>query len=58
VLSLQAMNEEVEDLARLESSMARKDAAVDAGAEEQSLLQGGGAEGPAAVDALEHIARV
>jgi hypothetical protein len=52
VLSSQAMNEEyVEDLANRESSVTRKDAAVEAGAEEQSLLQGGGAEGPAMADA-------
>jgi hypothetical protein len=53
VLSSQAMNEEyVKDLADLKSSVARKDVAVEAGAEEQSLLQGGGAEGPAMADAL------
>ena len=48
----------MEDLADLESSTAHKDVAVEAGAEGQSLLQGGSAEGPAAADALEHIARV
>jgi hypothetical protein len=43
----------VEDLAGLESLVARKDAAVEAGAEEQSLLQEGGTEGPAAAGASE-----
>jgi hypothetical protein len=42
----------VEDLAGLECSVARKDAAVKAGVE-QSLLQEGGAEGPTAVGAFE-----
>jgi hypothetical protein len=45
--------EEVEDLAGLECSVAQKDAAVKAGVEEQSLLQEGGAEGPTAVGAFE-----
>jgi hypothetical protein len=36
----------MEDLAGLESSVARKDVAVEARAEEQSLLQEGGTEGP------------
>jgi hypothetical protein len=42
----------------LESSPAQKDAAVEAGVEEQSLLQGGDAEGPAAADASEQVARM
>jgi hypothetical protein len=37
----------VEDLASLESSVIRKDAKVETGAEEQSSLKKGGAEGPA-----------
>jgi hypothetical protein len=41
-------DEEVEDLAGLESSVAQKDAEVEAGVEDQSLLKEGGAEGPAA----------
>jgi hypothetical protein len=58
-MSSQAMREEeVEDLAGLEGSAARKDDAVEAGAEEQSLLQGGGAEGPAVADASEEVARM
>jgi hypothetical protein len=49
VLSSQVMrDEEVEDLAGLERSVARKDAAVETGAEEQSSLKEGGAEGPTA----------
>jgi hypothetical protein len=48
----------VEDLADLESSVAQKDAAVEAGAEEQSLLQGGSAEGPTAADASQQVARM
>ena len=48
----------MEDLAGLESSAARKDVAVEAEVEEQSLLQGGGAEGPAATDASEQVARM
>jgi hypothetical protein len=48
VLSSQAMrDEEVEDLAGLESSVARKDADLETGAEEQSSLKEGDAEGPA-----------
>jgi hypothetical protein len=39
-------DKEMEDLAGLESSVARKDVAVEARAEEQSLLQEGGTEGP------------
>jgi hypothetical protein len=59
VLSSHAMREEeVEDLANLESSMAHKDVAVEAGAEGQSLLQGGSVEGPAAADASERVARM
>ena len=59
MLSSQAMrDEEVEDLAGLEGSTARKDDAVEAGAEEQSLLQGGGAEGPTAADASQQVARM
>jgi hypothetical protein len=59
VLSLQAVNEEdVEDLAGLESSMTRKDAAVEAGVEKQTLVQGGGAEGPTTVDTSAQVARV
>jgi hypothetical protein len=41
-------DEEVEDLTGLESSVARKDAEVEARAEEQSLLKKGGAEDPVA----------
>jgi hypothetical protein len=51
-------DEEVEDLADLESSVAWKDAAVESGAEEQSLLQEGGAEGPAAASASEQVERM
>ena len=59
MLSSQAMrDEEVEDLAGLESSVARKDAAVEAGAEEQSLLQEGGAEGPAAAGASTQVEKM
>jgi hypothetical protein len=48
-MSLQAMmDEEVEDLAGLESSVAQKDAKVEMGAEEQSSLKDGSAEGPSA----------
>ena len=43
----------MEDLAGLESSVAQKDAAVEAGAEEQYLLQEGGVEGPAVASASE-----
>jgi hypothetical protein len=54
VLTSQAMrDDEVEDLAGLESSVAQKDAAVEAGAEEQYLLQEGGVEGPAVASASE-----
>jgi hypothetical protein len=53
------MNEEdVEDLDNLEISVTRKDAEVEARAEEQTLLQGGGAEGPATTDASAQFARV
>jgi hypothetical protein len=49
VLYSQAMrDEEMEDLAGLESSMARKDAELETGAEEQSSLKEGGTKGPAA----------
>ena len=59
VLSSQAMNkEDVEDLTGLESSVARKDASAEARAEEQDVFQGGGAEGPATVDASVQVARV
>ena len=44
-------DEEVEDLAGLETLVARKDAKVETGAEEQSSLKEGDAEGPAAADA-------
>jgi hypothetical protein len=48
VLSSQAMrDEEVEDLAGLESSVAQKDAEVEAGVEEQSLPKEAGAKCPA-----------
>jgi hypothetical protein len=50
VLSSQAMrDEEVEDLAGLESSVAQKDANMETGAEEQSSLKEGDTEGPATV---------
>jgi hypothetical protein len=52
------MNEDVEDIANLESSVTWKDAEAEAGAEEQTLLQGGGAEGPATTDASAQFARV
>jgi hypothetical protein len=42
-------DEEVEDLVGLESSVARKDAEVEARVEEQSSLKKGGVENPAAV---------
>ena len=42
-------DEEVEDLAVLESSVARKDADVYAGAKEQSSLKKGGVDDPATV---------
>jgi hypothetical protein len=48
VLSLKAMRYEVEDLAGLESSVARKDADVETRVEEQSSLKEGNTEGPAA----------
>jgi hypothetical protein len=41
-------DEEVEDLASLESSVARNDAKVEEGAEEQSSLTKGDVEDPAA----------
>jgi hypothetical protein len=48
VLSSQVMrDEEVEDLAGLESSMAQKDTKVEAGVEEQSSPKEGDAKGPA-----------
>jgi hypothetical protein len=53
------MNEEdVEDLASLDSSETRRDALAEAGAEEQAVLQGGVAEGPMAADALAQVERV
>jgi hypothetical protein len=59
VLFSQAMREgEVEDLVGLKSSVARKDAAVEAGAEEQSLLQEGGAEGPATVSTSAQVEKM
>jgi hypothetical protein len=42
-------DEEVEDLAGVESLVARKDVEVEAGAEEQTSLKKGGAEDSAAV---------
>jgi hypothetical protein len=52
VLSSQVMNEEdVENLAGLESSVTRRDALAEAGAEEQTMLPGGAAEGPTTTDA-------
>jgi hypothetical protein len=36
----------------------RRDASAEAGAEEQTMLQGGVAEGPATVDASAHVERV
>jgi hypothetical protein len=45
--------EEVKELVSLESSVVRKDVAVEAGAEGQSLLQEGRAEGPVATGASE-----
>jgi hypothetical protein len=46
------MNEEdVEDLAGLESSVTRRDALVEAGAEEQTMLLGGAAKGLATTNA-------
>jgi hypothetical protein len=46
------MNEEdVEDLVGLDSSVTRRDASAKAGAEEQTMLQGGVVEGPVTVDA-------
>jgi hypothetical protein len=59
VLSSQAMrDEEVEDLAGLESSVAQKDDAVEAGAEEQTLFKEGDAEGPAATSASVRVERM
>jgi hypothetical protein len=50
MLSSQTMrDEEVEDLASLESSMARKDDEVEISAEEQSSLKEGDAEDPTAM---------
>lgn len=48
----------MEDLAGLESSVARKDAAVEAGAEEQSLLKEGSAQGLAAAGASAWVERM
>lgn len=59
MLSSQAMrDEEVEYLAGLESSVAQKDAAVEVGAEEQSLFKEGGAEGLAATGASARVERM
>jgi hypothetical protein len=46
--SQEMRDEEVKDLASLESSVARKDAEVEAGAEEQSSLIKGSSEDPVA----------
>jgi hypothetical protein len=50
--------EDVEDLAGLDSSETRRDASAEAGAEEQTMLQGGITEGPATADASAQIERV
>jgi hypothetical protein len=50
--------EEVRELVGLESLVVRKDVVVEAGAEGQSLLQEGGAEGPATVGASEQVERM
>jgi hypothetical protein len=48
----------VEDLAGLESSVTRRDASAEEGAEEQTMLQGGVTEGPTMVDASAQVERV
>jgi hypothetical protein len=59
VLPSQAMNEEdVEDLVGLDSSVTRKDALAEAGAEEQPMLRGGVVEGVATTDASAQVERV
>jgi hypothetical protein len=59
MLSLQAMwDEEVEDLVGLESSVAWKDVVMETGAEEQSSLKEGGAEGPAAAGTSAQVERI
>jgi hypothetical protein len=58
VLSSQAINEDVEDLASLDSLVTQRDASAEAGAEEQTILQGGVGEGPATVDASVQVERV
>ena len=58
VSSQATRDKEVEDLAGLESSVARKDAAVEAGAEEQSLLKEGSAQGLAAAGASAWVERM
>jgi hypothetical protein len=53
------MNEEdVEDLAGLDSSVTRRNASAEVGAEEQTMLHGGDAEGLATVDASTQVERV
>lgn len=53
------MNEEdVEDLAGLDSSETQRDAWAEAGAEEQAVLQGGVAENPATGDTVAQVERV
>jgi hypothetical protein len=59
VLSSQVMNEEdVEDLAGLESSVTQRDASTEAGAEEQTTLPGGVAEGPATAETSTLVERM
>ena len=56
MLSSQAMRyKDVEDLTGLESSVARKDAKVEAGAEEQSSLKKGAAEDPTASETSAQV---
>jgi hypothetical protein len=55
-MSLQTTRDkEVEDLAGLESSVARKDVEVEAGAEEQSSLAKVDVEDPTAVGTSTHV---
>ena len=59
MLPSQAMNkEDVEDLVGLDSSVTRKDASAEAGAEEQPMLRGGVVEGVVTADASAQVERV
>jgi hypothetical protein len=59
VLSSHVMNEgDVEDLTGLESPVTRRDASVEAGAKEQTMLPGGVAAGPTTADASAQVERM